>query len=110
MFRKIPGGIFGREGEMHLFTAVELPQEQQVDAIRRYIYLYRFLYIIFCYPKRPILMVFSVIVTDQHGSKVQCMKVYTLIYENLLFVINMSGRSLNWLKFHLCPKHDLDFE
>ncbi|XP_050680170.1 rho GTPase-activating protein 20 isoform X2 [Leptidea sinapis] len=33
--RKIPGGVFGREGEMHLFRAVELPAEQQVDAIRR---------------------------------------------------------------------------
>ncbi|KAF9808406.1 hypothetical protein SFRURICE_008459 [Spodoptera frugiperda] len=33
--RKIPGGVFGRDGEMHLFTAVELPEEQQVDEIRR---------------------------------------------------------------------------
>ncbi|CAG4959695.1 unnamed protein product [Colias eurytheme] len=33
--RKIPGGVFGRDGEMQLFAAVELPAEQQVDAIRR---------------------------------------------------------------------------
>ncbi|XP_068619895.1 uncharacterized protein RhoGAP71E isoform X3 [Battus philenor] len=32
--RKIPGGVFGREGEMHLFAAVELPPDQQVGAIR----------------------------------------------------------------------------
>ncbi|OWR41261.1 hypothetical protein KGM_208186 [Danaus plexippus plexippus] len=35
--RKIPGGVFGRDGEMHLFAAVELPGEQQTDAIRRQI-------------------------------------------------------------------------
>ncbi|XP_063548446.1 uncharacterized protein LOC134755767 isoform X3 [Cydia strobilella] len=33
--RKIPGGVFGRDGEMHLFTAVEFPEEQQVHEIRR---------------------------------------------------------------------------
>ncbi|XP_037962491.1 uncharacterized protein LOC105391906 isoform X3 [Plutella xylostella] len=33
--RKIPGGVFGREGEMQLFAAVELPEEQQIDEIRR---------------------------------------------------------------------------
>lgn len=33
--RKIPGGVFGRDGEMELFAAVELPADQQVDAIRR---------------------------------------------------------------------------
>lgn len=35
MSRKIPGGVFGRDGEMQLFTAVELPEEQQVHEIRR---------------------------------------------------------------------------
>ncbi|KAL0868429.1 hypothetical protein ABMA27_007931 [Loxostege sticticalis] len=33
--RKIPGGVFGRDGEMHLFAAVALPEERQVDEIRR---------------------------------------------------------------------------
>lgn len=33
--RKIPGGVFGRDGEMHLFAAVELPDEEQVNEIRR---------------------------------------------------------------------------
>lgn len=47
LFRKIPGGVFGRDGEMHLFTAVELPEEQQVDEIRRSVtYVFLFLLII----------------------------------------------------------------
>lgn len=33
--RKIPGGVFGRDGEMQLFSAVELPDDQQVHEIRR---------------------------------------------------------------------------
>lgn len=33
--RKIPGGVFGRTGEMHLFAAVDLSDEEQIDEIRR---------------------------------------------------------------------------
>ncbi|XP_026332030.1 uncharacterized protein LOC113239318 isoform X2 [Hyposmocoma kahamanoa] len=33
--RKIPGGVFGREGEMKLFACVDLPEERQVEEIRR---------------------------------------------------------------------------
>ncbi|KAI5644896.1 rhoGAP domain-containing protein [Phthorimaea operculella] len=33
--RKIPAGVFGREGEMQLFAAVQLPEEEQVLEIRR---------------------------------------------------------------------------
>lgn len=46
--RKIPGGVFGREGELKLFASVDLPEERQVEEIRRSvsthnsdIYIYR---------------------------------------------------------------------
>ncbi|XP_077285940.1 rho GTPase activating protein at 71E isoform X2 [Arctopsyche grandis] len=33
--RKLPGGVFGPEGEMILFNAVELPEQDQIAEIRR---------------------------------------------------------------------------
>lgn len=39
--RKIPGGVFGRDGEMQLFTVIQLESiEQQRDQIHKYEFNY----------------------------------------------------------------------